>query len=189
MSTDTSLITVEQFLEMHFDVPVELVRGEVVYLYGEDGVTRPGWRHGVVCGNITFFLMDWNRRVKTGIVTCNDTGVITERNPDTLRGPDLFFVAASKIPAGPMAAGVPEIVPDLCVEVLSPSDRWQLVRRKVNEYLDRGVSEVWILESDTQSVHLFRDNESPRILKAGEKLNSVTLPGFECQVEELFAGI
>ncbi|SFH81703.1 Uma2 family endonuclease [Planctomicrobium piriforme] len=188
MPTQTGLITAEQFVEMHFEVPVELVRGEIVYLYGEDGMTRPGWKHGIVCVNVAAVLWQWARPTRAGIVTSNDTGVITERDPDTLRGPDVFFVAAGKVPAGPAPKGVPEITPDLCVEVLSPSDRWQRVRHKVMEYLDRGVSEVWVLDSEKHTVHIFRDDDSPSELKLGDTLMSPVLPGFECRIDEFFEG-
>src|SRR5436190_24081471 len=61
----------------------ELVRGEVIEL------PAPKRPHGVVCMNIGRLLSNhvWER--KHGYVACNDSGVILERDPDTVRGPDV----------------------------------------------------------------------------------------------------
>ncbi|WP_437223979.1 Uma2 family endonuclease [Planctomicrobium sp. SH661] len=186
MPTQTFPITAEQFMEMHFDVPVELVRGEVVYPYGDDGMTRPGWQHSVVCQNVGALLWNWCRSGQYGRVMSNDTGILTERNPDTLRGPDLFFVSTAKLSSGPIPSGVPGIIPDVCIEVLSPNDRWQQVRHKITEYLDCGVPEVWVLEVERKTLHVFLDNDSPRALNLGSTVTSDVLLGFSCLVDDLF---
>src|SRR5947207_12298722 len=61
----------------------ELVRGEVIEL------PRPNRISGVVCINVGYRLEDYVRQRNFGYVTINNAGVILERAPDTVRGPDI----------------------------------------------------------------------------------------------------
>src|SRR5947209_20511120 len=61
----------------------ELVRGEVIEL------PPPMKIHGVVTANTAAELRAYARKRRKGYVTCNDSGVILERDPDTVRGPDV----------------------------------------------------------------------------------------------------
>jgi Uma2 family endonuclease len=93
----------------------ELERGEIVEK------ARPGKRHGMICGNVTRILGNYAVARKNGYVCGNDTGVVVERNPDTVRGPDvLFFVDAEG--ADQVEEKYGETPPILAVEVLSPND-------------------------------------------------------------------
>src|SRR5262249_15606205 len=67
------------------DRDFELVRGEVVEM------TKPGKRHGFVCANVVSILWSFARQRKKGYVCSNDTGVLVEHDPDTVRGPDVLF--------------------------------------------------------------------------------------------------
>jgi hypothetical protein len=59
--------------------------------------------------------------------------VITERGPDSVRGPDVSFYSYAKVPKDQPPEGYPDVPPDLDVEVLSPHDRWVKVQGKVVE--------------------------------------------------------
>src|SRR5262245_11458663 len=63
----------------------ELVRGEVVE------VSRPGDVHGFVCANVARILGNFTFARRKGYVGSNDPGVVLERDPDTVRGPDLVL--------------------------------------------------------------------------------------------------
>ena len=184
MSTRVS-ITADEFLELEDEGHFELVRGELIEM------NRPNMEHGLICKNVIYLLENWVRRSGAGgFVFANDAGVITERNPDTVRGPDCFFVRTGRVPKGDSLKQWLDVAPDLAVEVLSPSDRWTTVLDKVSEFLSFGVPEVWVVVPDERSVHVFRGEQSPVILAADAKLTSETvLPGFECKVAELFTGL
>lgn len=98
MSTGTSQITAEQFLTLPLEAPAELVRGEMHSLFGAAGMTRPGVLHGTVCQNVGGILWNWSRKSNAGIVVSNDTGVITQRDPDTVpgNGPVLHLAGANE---------------------------------------------------------------------------------------------
>ena len=93
MTTTTALLTAEQFRLLPDDgVPRELVRGRVIQM------SLPSPRHGYYCGNVAGILRDHVKSRKLGRVVTNDAGVITERDPDTVRGPDVAYRRACHSP-------------------------------------------------------------------------------------------
>ena len=158
---------------------LELVRGEVVVLPPAKG------RHGICCSKIGRLLGNFADTHKLGWVTSNTTGVILERGPDTVRGPDVAFWSLTRQPTIP--EGYFEIPPDLAVEVLSPDDRRKDVRAKIKEYLFYGVKLVWLVDPETRIVTVYR--ESPRGVELDEDDSldcGDILPGFTCKVSDLF---
>lgn len=185
MSVGQALVTAEEFLEIaaQSDVQVDLVRGEVVE------VSRGTAIHGACCMTVGALLWTWARSGKHGRVASNDSGVLTERDPDTVRGPDVYYIRMDRLPDGKLPQGWLEIPPDLCVEVLSPNDRWPEVVEKINEFFQLGVPEVWVLNPETHEVQIHRDKEGlPDVLRDGDTLTSDRLPGFACAVADLFEG-
>jgi len=78
--------------------------------------------------------------------------------------------------------------PDLAVEVVSPSDRFDDVMSKVQEYLNAGTRLMWALHPRTKTVMAYRPNGEVRLLRGQEELSVEDgLPGFRCRVDELFA--
>jgi Uma2 family endonuclease len=108
-----------------------------------------------------------------GHVLSNDSGVITERSPDTVRGADVAFYSYAKLPRGPLPSTYPDVPPDLIIEVLSPDDRWSKVLVKVAEYLNVGVLAVGVLDPERATLHLFEPDRPVQILSSNDEL---TLP-------------
>jgi Uma2 family endonuclease len=89
----------------------ELERGKVVEM------PRPGERHGVVCHNVNYLLGSYLRQRRKGRVCANDTGLVLERNPDSVRGLDVLLYDQSR-PYEQLNAKYSEKLPQLAVEVL-----------------------------------------------------------------------
>jgi Uma2 family endonuclease len=177
------LYTAREFAEMSIDTPVELVAGEVIEM------PRPGMRHGVVCGNVYDPIKQWARSGNRGLVATNDTGVVTERDPDSVRGPDVLYVSRERWPHDRAPDGFLEVAPDLAVEVLSPFDNWKDVLQKISEYFDAGVREVWVVDPEIKTVQVFRPDAPPRNLRSADVLESAdVLPAFSCTVDTFFVG-
>jgi Uma2 family endonuclease len=178
------LVTAAEFQELEFDAPVELVQGEIIEM------TRPGARHGYLCVSISSLLRNWAGPTGDFFVIGNDTGMITQRDPDTVRGPDVLVIRKEKLPEGKIPVGWLTVPPDLVIEVLSPHDQWLTVLTKTGEYLAAGVSEVWIIDPEDPAVHVSRADAAPRIVRGEESLSSESLlPGFSVTLPQLFAGI
>jgi Uma2 family endonuclease len=158
----------------------ELVRGEVIEL------PSPTKIHGRVCINAGFLLESYVRQRGYGYITGNDAGTLLERDPDTVRGPDvaLFEDANSFQELHPKYGNVPPI---LAVEVLSPSDKMPQVLRKINDYLGNGVKLVWLVDPEESSVWVFEpDMPSTEYRFDQELTGGAILPGFTCKVADFF---
>jgi Uma2 family endonuclease len=175
------LITAEEFLQMP-DPPdgsqQELVRGEIITM------PPPGGLHGVCCSKTNYLLCNFAEANQRGIVTANDTGIITERGPDSVRGPDIAYWSSERLPEIP--AGYIETPPDLAVEVLSPSTRMRQLRNKIREYFSRGVRMVWVISPEDRTVTVYRTADEGRLLHESATLSGEeVLPGFSCRVADL----
>ena len=149
--------------------PAELVRGRIVRM------NPPRPYHGYVCGNVVRILGNHAAENDLGYVMSNDSGVVTERGPDTVRGADVAFYTFARVPKGSLKRdSYLDVAPNLVVEVLSPEDRWPKVLAKVAEYLNAGVDAVAVLDPERRNLHLYEGDQPVRILGEAEEL---TLPG------------
>jgi Uma2 family endonuclease len=116
-----------------------------------------------------------------------DTGFKLESDPDTVRAPDVAFIARDRIPAGGVPKAFWQYAPDLAAEVLSPSDRRSEVNEKISQYLRLGVKVVWFVEPSPRRVTIFRPGEPPQILGETDTLDGGDLlPGFCYPLARLF---
>jgi Uma2 family endonuclease len=185
-TVQSKLLTAEDFYEWahrpeNRDKYCELERGEIVEM------SRPGKRHGMICGNVTGILRNYAVQRKKGYVCSNDTGVVVERKPDTVRGPDvLFFDDAVQVEQVEEKYG--ETPPLLAVEVLSPNDTTGKVMRRVREQKRFGTRLIWVLDPDACNVIVCQPGREDKIVEAEEELiGEDVLPDFRCRVAELFA--
>jgi Uma2 family endonuclease len=179
MASTAQLITAQQLFETPGLERFELVRGELV------PVPPPGFHHGRIAVEIASALRDFVSQKKLGAVTIH-SGFWISRDPDTVRGPDVAFVRAERVPAGGVRAFF-EGVPDLAVEVISPSDHASEVNAKVQDWLAAGCPEVWVVDPDTQSVTVYSHRFQARILTSAETLTSEELlPGFCLPIGQIF---
>jgi Uma2 family endonuclease len=176
------LITAKEFLMMTDDgIPRELVRGRIVTM------DVPAPRHGYFCAPIVLLIGEFIRLHDLGRIMSNDAGVVTEHDPDTVRGPDVSFYSYQRLPKGPLPEGYLDVAPDAAFEVRSPTDRWRKTNAKVNELLDAGVSVVCVLDPRTESITVVDDQGPPRVLYKGDVLTLPdVLPGFELPIAKLF---
>jgi Uma2 family endonuclease len=85
-------------------------------------------------------------------------------------------------------AKVIPIVPDICAEVLSPSETPRMIYRKLKQYFDAGVKGVWLIDPDTCEVEIWTGPALPaRPLAGSDILSSSLLPSFGLSLDELFA--
>jgi Uma2 family endonuclease len=181
--TPARLLTAEEFARLpqpEDGTQQELVKGVIITM------PSPSFYHGLCCNRIGRKLGNFVDEGQRGFVTNNDSGVILARDPDTVRGPDLAFWGRERMPEFPRQ-GYPSVPPDLVVEVLSPSDVFLTVQRKVLQYLGAGVRLVWIMVPEDRSVAVYRPGQDPRILSNSDTLSGEdVLAGFSCPVTELF---
>ncbi len=182
VATDEKLMTADEFGALPTSRrPMELVRGRIVYM------NVPGPRHGQLCGRMVQILMNFVDEHKLGHVLCNDSGIVTEHDPDTVRGMDVSFYSYSRLPKGPLPVRYVDVVPELIVEVRSPDDRWSRILKKISEYLEAGVTAVCVLDPKTETARVYSADETEQTLNADEELTFPNiLPGFSVPVRRFF---
>jgi Uma2 family endonuclease len=184
-TTTKNLMTAEEFCDWvhqpeQADKWFELVRGEVIEL------PAPNKPHGVVCMRVGYSLTAYTEQRGFGYLACNDSGVILERDPDTVRGPDvaLYEDANTFAELHPKYGEVP---PRLAVEVLSPNDRANKVLRKINDYLRCGVGMVWVIDPEIRTVTVHQPGKPQVELSENQELTGEdVLPSFRCLVADFF---
>jgi Uma2 family endonuclease len=157
-----------------------LVRGEVYE------TMPPGGRHGLIAAILSMVLRLWAQQGTHGCVGV-ESGFLLTRAPDTIRGPDVFFIRTDRIPITGVPEGFWMIHPDLAVEVVSPNETAEIVREKVRDYLAAGTPLVWVIYPRTQEVIAHTPDGLARTYSRDDTLDAPTiLPGFMCSVSTLF---
>ena len=185
VETTTRLMTAEEFCDWvhrpeNTDRSFELVRGEVIEL------PPPMKRHGVVTGNLARLIGNYLFQRRKGYLTSNDSGVILEHDPDTVRGPDVAVYEDAQTWAE-LHPKYGEVPPLLAVEVLSPTDKVNKVNRKIADYLRAGVGLVWFADPEEQTLTVYRRGHEPRLHEASETVTGEeVLPGLTLKVADCF---
>jgi Uma2 family endonuclease len=182
MPTLQTLLTIEEYVRLPGnDRPTELVRGRIVEM------NPPLPRHGQICSKGIRILGNFADKHNRGHVVGNDSGVITERDPDTLRGADIAFYSYKKVKKGPFPRRYLSVVPDLIFEVRSPDDRWKKIQSKVADYLNAGVSAVCVLDEEPPTAYVYTADQPVRTLGPDDDLTFPgILPGFRVKVRRFF---
>jgi Uma2 family endonuclease len=145
-------------------------------------------RHGQICALVAHLLQTYLDTHDIGHVLSNDAGVVVERGPDTVRGPDVSFIRYRKVPKGPLPARYLDLAPELIIEVRSPTDRWAKVLQKVAEYLTAGTEIVCVIDSESETVQLHFADKPTETLSGSDELSFPNLlPGFKISIQRLFS--
>ena len=176
------LLTADDLLQLYS----EGVRGELIR--GVLHKTMPsGGQHAKIAANLTILLGSYVKFNHLGELAVTDAGVRLERNPDTVREPDIAFFSSGKWPPGVEIPGFLEIIPDLVVEIASPSDSQSQIRSKAQMWISYGVPLVWVVYPNTRTVDRYQPDAPVVTLTEDDTLDGApVLPGFACSVRDIF---
>ncbi len=181
MTTVRTLVTADELLRMPREdgVRYELIRGVLV------PKMPTGDPHGDVVSHTHYILVHYVVLNDYGEIRVGEPGYRLERDPDTVRAPDVAWIAPGRIPPG--TQGYPELAPDLVVEVKSPSNSNPEMAAKAAMWLSYGSQEVWVADPETTTVTRHRPNAAPVTLGEDDTLDGgELLPGFSVPVWRLF---
>lgn len=161
------------------------VRGELIR--GVLHETMPaGLRHGKIVIRLGGRLDSHVQPAGLGTVFGSDTGVLLERNPDTVREPDVAYVSAERLPLDVEIAGYCPVAPDLVAEIVSPSDSEEDVDNKALMWLHFGVRMALVINPETGTIRVRQPDLPTAILTMDDILEGgEVLPGFSCPVREI----
>ncbi len=177
-----TLLTVEGFLALpkvknEEYRRYELWQGELV----EMGETTP-W-HNWVREEILHALGEYLRKTGRGVALV-ETG--TKFDTNTLYRPDISVWDSTHWAAVALRTSPVEVVPQLVVEVKSPSNSIPELFGKASHYIRSGVQIVWVVLDDPFKVHVFDADGGRQAVLAGETLTApAVLPGFSIDTWQL----
>jgi Uma2 family endonuclease len=164
-----TLVPVEEYLSADYEVDCDYVDGEV--LERNMGDRDHAWLQAALAAY--FF----NRRKERNITVLPEIRIRV--SPTRYRIPDVAVLLGDteeKILTKP---------PFLCIEILSPDDRWLRVESRINDFLKMGVGYVWVIDPETRQIYVATLEEGLREIKDGVLRTSE--PAFEVALSDLFA--
>lgn len=175
------LVTIEEFERMDSDLRLELIEGELVPM-----PPMPGEQHGAVTMTLGAYATVYVLEHNLGRCYAAETRFIVQRNPDTTMGPDWAFTARDRL-MGEATPGFSAVVPDVVLEVRSPSDTSTEAEGKMQRWLRAGVQIGWEFNPTTRVLTIYRLHETPRQLSITDTLTGEeVLPGFVFPLSRLF---
>jgi Uma2 family endonuclease len=181
MSAVRTLLSAEQFDNYPFeeDKRYELDEGELIEM------TRPAYWHNQILQNLIVELALYFRKNAIGKSLLSEN--LYAFSPTLRLAPDAAVILGDRA-AELQGSKVIHIVPDICAEVLSPSETPARVHRKLRQYFTAGVREVWLIDPELRTVEVWTGPHLPdHELIGDETLVSALLPGFELPLTQLFS--
>ena len=179
------LIDADAFLEMQLlpeyrDDEYELIDGEMVKM------PPPGFVHGELAGEVYYYLRQYVRQHKLGRATV-EAGFRSAYDSRLVLRPDVAFVSHARAQAI-RGRGLSPVMPDLAVEIASPSDTRSAMRAKAELYLRNGARLVWLVFPDDERVEVHSSSGESQSLSADDSLSGGdVLPDFTLELGRLFS--
>jgi len=145
-----------------------------------------GFQESVLAAALVGFLWGFVRPRKLGLVALPDG--LMRLAPRLVLIPDVSFTSWDRIPGRRMPKKpIPNLVPDLAVEVLSPSNTRKEMARKREDYFTAGVRLVWEVNPKTRIIEVYTaPDQFTRLGEEDTLEGGEVLPGFALRLRELF---
>jgi Uma2 family endonuclease len=150
---------------------------------------QPHWHHQFACNRLWEVLQTWSRQTEAGMAN-SAPGLIFDDDDDV--APDVVWISWQRLAASLQSDGKLHHAPELAIEVLSPGRTNEKQDRdlKLRLYSRRGVLEYWVVDWQQRSLEVYQRQQAALVLAStlyeSDVLESPILPGFCCQVSELF---
>ena len=146
-----------------------------------------GFRESLLAGALIEALRGFVGRHNLGLVTAPDG--MMRLAAGLVRVPDVAFISWDRLPERRVpAVPIPDLAPDLAVEMLSAGNTAGEMARKRREYFAAGVRLVWLIDPEARTIAVYTGPRNSTLLRHGDTLSGgAVLPGFSLSLKELFA--
>ncbi|MEL6441892.1 MAG: Uma2 family endonuclease [Cyanobacteria bacterium J06621_8] len=156
----------EQLCQLNPELKLETnSRGELIIM------SPTGYETGKNNADLIIQLGIWNRQTKLGVVCDSSTGFILPNG--TIRSPDVSWITKERVAnltKAEQAKFLP-LAPDFVIELMSPSDRLEILQIKLQEYQDNGVKLAWLINPQQQQVEIYYLNQPKKILNQPARIS------------------
>ncbi|MCM3872987.1 MAG: Uma2 family endonuclease [Pyrinomonadaceae bacterium] len=175
-------MTADELLALpHGQFCYELINGELKKM------SPAGHDRGRLAMELAGPLQQFVKKKKLGKIYAAETGFLLTTNPDTVRAPDIAFIAQERVDKVGRSKGYWIGPPDLAVEVMSPSDTVSAVEDKLQMWLKSGTQLVWVVSPKLLTITVYRSGNEIQILTEKDTLDAGNvIPGFQILVAEIF---
>ncbi len=145
-----------------------------------------GWYESRLAFVLAYFLESFLETSRLGI-TVGGSGFLRVQ-PQQVRVPDVAFYSWDHFPGKILPRGqILNIVPDIAVEIWSPSNTAQEMKRKRQEYFAGGTKLVWEVFPQQRRVKVYTAPNQVTTLDENDTLDGGTvLPGFTLPIKDWF---
>jgi len=153
---------------------------------------QPDWQHQLVCVQLASLLQAWSEQSQIGLANLAPGIIFTDDNNVV---PDVVWISRERLRTALQADGKLHAAPELAVEVLSPGPENERRDRevKLKLYSRRNAKEYWVVNWQEWSIEVYRRENAAltlsKTLDENDILESPLLPGFRCQVSQLFKNL
>jgi Uma2 family endonuclease len=173
--------TLEEFESLPEKAPYQLIRGELIMS------PSPTLFHQEIIGNLFGVLHQFVKSHHLGRMILSPMDL--KLGPKDVYQPDLIFVRQENVPSLQRQERL-TIVPDLVIEVLSPSTAYEDFTRKKSKYCECGVREYWIIDPLAETIEIMvKESEyyqTEALLRQPAVLESSMFPGFTMDLADVF---
>ena len=179
MAISTTYLTLNEFFELpERDCPLELVDGQAI------PKMSPKSFHSAVQAALITLLQSW----------CQGKGRIypewaikLKRNKvDWVPVPDLTYISYNRLSADWMLDEACPVAPELAIEIISPGQSFGDLAEKAIDYLQAGVSRVWLIDTHAKSITIFYPDTVPKIIKGTTAIADDLLPELKVTPQQIF---
>lgn len=172
-------LTLKEFFAMpESDITYELVEGEAI------PKMSPKRFHSRVTGALYTLLNQWCPQ--RGEVNPEWAIALKRQGEDWVPVPDLTYVSYQRLPVEVMEDEACPVPPELVIEIISQGQRFGQLVKKATDYLEAGVSRVWIIDPQARSITVFYPDAPPRTYTKDELITDSLLEGLRLTPQQIF---
>ncbi|MFS8908577.1 Uma2 family endonuclease [Synechococcus sp. OH2] len=188
LSISHQKLTPEQFLALpEEDITYELVDGQAIPKHEPMSPKRFHARLQPILWRI---LEDWCSAAecpKPGSAHTEWAILLTRQAQPWIPIPDITYISHERLPIEAMADEPCSAIPELVVEILSPSQSFGAVAQKAADYLEAGIPRVWIVDPQAKSITIFYPDAPPKTFTGSQAIQDDFLPGLKVVPQDVFA--
>ncbi|MEA5517993.1 Uma2 family endonuclease [Limnoraphis robusta] len=179
-----SQLTLEEFLALpETDLNYELINGEAV------PQMAPKRFHSRLTGTLYTLLTEWCKN--QGEVGIEWAVVLKKNNRDWVPIPDLLYISYNRLPLERFEDEACPVPPELAIEIISPEQTFGEMSEKAIDYLNAGVSRVWVVDPKAKTITIFYPDAPPQTKRDEGILSDNLLEELSFTAQDIFqqAGI